>query len=137
MSSNNATVKPAPPFTSAQTVLGHGIYLAAVALVLFVAPGVVRLFVPFPAELDWWNRVLALPVFNLGVLCIAIAWANTKLLIQAATATRLLVMLVVAMLVALQAAPPIVLGVGLIDLLSAALTIWALAAEAQSKAAEG
>jgi hypothetical protein len=128
-------VKPAPPFTGAQTVVGHGIYLAAVALVLFLAPGVVRLFVPFPAELDWWNRLLALPVFNLGVLCMAIAWAKSKLLIRATAATRLLVMALAAILVALQIAPPIVLGVGLIDLASAALTIWALAAEAQGKTA--
>src|SRR5262249_33085314 len=47
-----------PPFTSEQTVLGHGIYLAAIALVLLFAPGLVRAFLQFPAELDWWNRVL-------------------------------------------------------------------------------
>jgi hypothetical protein len=128
-------VKPAPPFTSAQTVVGHGVYLAAVALVLFLAPGVVRLFVAFPAELDWWNRLLALPVFNLGVLCMAVAWAKSKLFIRATAATRLLVMALAAILVALQIAPPIVLGVGLIGLASAALTIWALAAEAQGKTA--
>jgi len=45
-----------------QTVLGHGIDLAAAALVLFFDPGLVRVFLPFPAELDWWNRILALPV---------------------------------------------------------------------------
>jgi len=114
-------------------VLGHGIYLAVVALVFFLAPGVVRILVPFPAELDWWNRLLALPVFNLGVLCIASALAKSKLLIKATAATRLLVMASLAILVALQAAPPIALGVGLIDLVSATLTIWALVAEAPSK----
>jgi hypothetical protein len=116
-------------------VFGHGIYLAAVALILFLAPSVVRLFVPFPAELDWWNRLLALPVFNLGVLCIAIAWTKSKLLIQVTAATRLFVMAVVTTLVALQIAPPIAIGVGLIDFASAALTIWALAEEAQNKTA--
>jgi hypothetical protein len=128
-------VKPAPPFTSERTVLGHGIYLGVVALVLFLAPGVVRLLFPFPVELDWWNRLLALPVFNLGVLCIAAAWAKSKLLIKATAATRLLVMASLAILVALQVAPPIALGVGFIDLVSAALTIWALAAEAPSRTA--
>jgi hypothetical protein len=128
-------VKPAPPFTSERTVLGHGIYLGVVALVLFLAPGVVRLLFPFPAELDWWNRLLALPVFNLGVLCIAGALAKSRALIKATAATRLLVMASLAILVALQAAPPIALGVGLIDLVSATLTIWALAAEAPSKTA--
>jgi hypothetical protein len=55
------------------------------------------------------------------------------LLIKATAATRLLVMASLATLVALRVAPPIALGVGLIDLVSATLTIWALAAEAPSK----
>jgi hypothetical protein len=33
----------------------------------------------------------------------------------------------------LSVAPPIVLGVGVIDLISATLTIWALAAEARRR----
>jgi hypothetical protein len=59
-------MKSTPPFISEQTVLGHGIYLAIVALALFIAPLMLRVFLPFPAEIDWWNRVLALPVFNFG-----------------------------------------------------------------------
>ena len=51
-------MKSTPPFTSEQTVLWHGIYLAIVALALIIAPGMLRVFLPFPAELDWWNRVL-------------------------------------------------------------------------------
>ena len=128
-------MRPAPPFTSEQTLLGHGIYLAAVAVVLFLflAPGLLRLFVPFPAELDWWNRVLALPVFNLGVLCIGSAWIKSQLLVELTVATRLLVMGSLAMLVALSVVPPIALGIGAIDLISATLTIWALAAEASRR----
>jgi len=118
-----------PPFTSAQTVFGHGIYLIAATLLLFLAPGVLRLFIPFPEELDWWNRVLALPVFNLGVLCLGSAWINSPLLVKLTAATRLLVFASVAILVASQIAPPLALGIGIIDLVSAALTIWALAAE--------
>ena len=91
-----------------------------------------RVFLPFPAELDWWNRVLALPVFNLGVLCICSAVAKSRLVIKLTAVTRLLVMASVAMLVAVRAAPPIALGVGVIDLASAALTIWALAGETQA-----
>ena len=122
-------MKPAPPFTSEQTVFGHGIYLGAVALVLFLAPGLLRVVLPFPPELDWWNRVLALPVFNLGILCIGSAWAQSRPLIKLTAATRLLVMASLVVLIALRLAPPIALGVGIIDLASAALTIWALAAE--------
>jgi hypothetical protein len=98
-------MRPAPPFTSEQTVLGHGTYLAAVALVLFLAPGLLRLFVPFPAELDWWNRVLALPVFNLGVLCIGSAWIKSPLLVELTVATLLLVIGSLAILVTLSVVP--------------------------------
>ena len=116
-------------------MLGHGIYLAAVAVVLFLflAPGLLRLFAPFPEDLDWWNRVLALPIFNLGVLCIGSAWIKSRLLVELTVATRLLVMGSLAMLVALSVVPPIALGIGAIDLISATLTIWALAAEASRR----
>jgi hypothetical protein len=122
-------MKLAPPFTSEQTVFGHGIYLVAVALGLFLAPGLVRVLLPFSPEVDWWNRILALPVLNLGILCIGVAWIRSRLLIKITAATRLLVMASIGTLVALRAAPPIALGVGIIDLVSAALTIWALVAE--------
>jgi len=125
-----------PALTSEQTVFGHGIYLAVVALALFLAPGLLRVVLPFPAELDWWNRLLALPVFNLGVLCIGGARAGSRPLIKLTAATRLLVMAALALLVALRTAPPIVLGIGMIDLASATLTIWALAAEARGRPGE-
>ncbi len=122
-------MKLAPPFTREQTVFGHGIYLVAVALGLFLAPGLVRVLLPFSPEVDWWNRILALPVLNLGILCIGVAWIRSRLLMKLTAATRLLVMASIGTLVALRAAPPIALGVGIIDLVSAALTIWALVAE--------
>ena len=103
---------------------------------LFFDPRLVRVFLPFPAELDWWNRILAVPVFNLGILCIGSAVAKSRLLIKLTAATRLLVMGSVVMLVAAQAAPPVALAVGVIDLASAALTIWALAGENQADRAK-
>jgi hypothetical protein len=39
-------MKSTPPFTSEQTVLGHGVYLTVVALALFLAPGLLRVFLP-------------------------------------------------------------------------------------------
>jgi hypothetical protein len=125
-----------PPFTSEQSIIGHGIYLAAIACILFFAPGVLRIFFPFPVELDWWNRLLALPVFNLGILCIGSARAKSRPLIKLTAATRLLVMAALTMLVALRVAPPIALAIGVVDLASAAMTGWALAAEARSQSGE-
>jgi hypothetical protein len=135
ISSKMARMKPAAPFRSEQTVVGHGVYLIAVALVLFFAPGALRLMLAFPAEFDWWNRVLALPVFNLGVFCIGCAWAKSRMLINLTIVMRTLVMVAVAALVALGAAPLLALGVGVIDIASAALTAWAMASERQNSTA--
>src|SRR5262249_32625922 len=73
---------------------------------------------------------------NLGILCIGSGLAKSRLLIKLTAATRLLVMASVTMLVAVRAAPPVVLGVGVIDLASAALTIWALAGGTQAHPSE-
>ena len=123
----------APAFTSEQTLFWHGAYLAAVALVLFLAPALLRLFLPFSAELDWWNRVLALPLFNLGVLCVGGAVARSRTLVKLSVAMRLWVMAALTALVAVRLVPMIALVVGVIDLASAGLTWWALTAEARQR----
>lgn len=120
-----------PPFTSEQTLFWHGVYLAAVALVLFLAPALLQFFLPFPAELDWWNRVLALPLFNLGILCIGGALTRSRTLIKLSVAMRLWVMAALTALVVVRLVPVIALVVGVIDLASPVLTTWALTAETQ------
>ena len=112
-----------PPFTSGQTLFGHGIYLAAIALVLFFAPWLLRSLLPFPAELDWWNRVLALPVFNLGILCIGIARAGSQSLLWLSVAMRLWVMATLAALFLIRLVPAVALVIGIVDLASAALLL--------------
>jgi hypothetical protein len=121
-----------PLFFGGQTLFWHGVYLAAAALPLFLAPGFLRLILPFAAELDWWNRMLAIPLFNQGVLCIAAGRTGSRPLLQLSVAMRLWVMAVLAVLVAVRLAPVVVL-VGLIDLASAVLTLWALRAESRQR----
>jgi hypothetical protein len=123
----------APPFTSGQTLFWHGIYLAALALALFLMPGLVRSFLSFPADFDWWNRVLAVPVFNLGILCIGVARIGSRPLIKLTIAMRLWVMATLAVLVVMRVAPAVTLITGAIDLVSAVLTAWAFGAEARSR----
>jgi Ca2+/Na+ antiporter len=130
-----ARMKLAAPFSSERTILGHGIYLIAVALVLFFAPGAARLVSDFPAEFDWWNRILALPVFNLGLFCIGCGFSKSRMLIKLTIAMRTLVMIAVGALVVLRIAPPLALGIGVVDIASAALTAWAISSEAQSRTA--
>ena len=128
-------MKAPAPFGSEQTVVGHGVYLIIVALSLFLAPGALRLVFAFPAGVDWWNRILALPVFNLGVFCIGCGWLKSQTLIKLTIAMRTSVMAAVAALVTLRIAPPLALGIGVIDMASAALTAWAIATEAQNRTA--
>jgi hypothetical protein len=128
-------MKLTAPFGSGRTVIGHGVYLIATALVLFFAPSVLRLVFAFPAEFDWWNRILALPVFNLGLFCIGCGLARSRMLIKLTIAMRTLVMVAIAALVTLHIAPPLALGIGVIDIASAALTAWAISTETENRAA--
>jgi hypothetical protein len=126
----------AAPFSSNRTVIGHGVYLIAVALLLFFAPGALRLVLAFPAAFDWWNRLLALPIFNLGLFCIGCGLVTSPMLIRLTVVMRSLVMVTVAALVILHIAPPLALGVGVVDMASAALTLWALSTERRNTSAE-
>jgi hypothetical protein len=128
-------MKLTAPFSSERTVIGHGVYLIATALVLFFAPGLLRLVFAFPAEFDWWNRILALPVFNLGLFCIGCGLARSRTLIKLTIAMRTIVLVAVAALVMLHIAPPLALGIGVIDIASAALTAWAISTETENRAA--
>ena len=130
-----ARMKLAAPFSSKQTIIGHGVYLIAMALLLFFAPGALRLVFAFPAEFDWWNRILALPIFNLGLFCIGCGLVKSRMLIKLTIAMRTFVIAAVAALVMLHVAPPLALGVGVIDIASAALTAWAISTETRSRTA--
>jgi ABC-type transport system involved in multi-copper enzyme maturation permease subunit len=124
-----ARMKLGAPFSSERTLIGHGVYLVAMAVLLFFAPGALRLVFAFPVEFDWWNRILALPVFNLGLFCIGCGFLKSRMLIKLTIAMRTLVMVAMAALVTLHIAPPLALGVGIIDIASAALTAWAISTE--------
>ena len=77
---------------------------------------------------------MALPVFNLGLFCIGCGFLKSRLLIKLTIAMRTLVMVAVGALVVLHIAPPPALGIGVIDIASAALTAWAISTETQSRA---
>jgi len=132
--SKMARMKLAAPFSSERTIVGHGVYLIAVALLLFFVPGALRLIFAFPVEFDWWNRILALPVFNLGLFCIGCGFLKSRMLIKLTIVMRTLVMISVGALVALHIAPPLALGIGVIDIASAALTAWAILTETPRRA---
>jgi hypothetical protein len=60
---------------------------------------------------------------------------KSRILIELTIAMRTLVMVAVAALVTLRVAPPLALGIGVIDIASAALTAWAISTETKNRAA--
>jgi hypothetical protein len=57
-----------------------------------------------------------------------------RILIKLTIAMRTLVMVAVAALVTFHIAPPLALGIGIIDIASAALTAWAISTETPRRA---
>ena len=77
---------------------------------------------------------MALPIFNLGLFCIGCGLVKSRMLIKLTIAMRTFVIAAVAALVMLlHVAPPLALGVGVIDIASAALTACAISTETQSR----
>ena len=124
-------MRRAPPFTSEQTLFWHGVYLAAVALVPLSRASGSAVVYSVPRGVDWWNRLLALPLFNLGILCVGGALTRSRTIIKLSVAMRLWVMAALTALVVVRLVPAVALVVGVIDLASAALTVLALTSEAQ------
>ena len=75
---------------------------------------------------DLPNRVLALPLFNLGVLWVG--GAGSRLILRRPVAMRLWVMAALKMLVVVRLAPAVVLVIGVIDLAVSVMTAMCWAA---------
>ena len=106
------------------------------ALLLSFAPGALhQLEFAFPAEFDWWDRVLGTADIQSRPVLYRLRLGEIVMLIKLTIATRTLVIAAVAALVMLHVAPPLALGVGVIDIASAALTAWAISTETQSRTA--
>jgi hypothetical protein len=67
----------------------------------------------------------------MGILCVGGALTRSRTIIKLSVAIRLWVMAALTALVVVRLVPAIALVVGVIDLASAALTVWALTSEAQ------
>jgi hypothetical protein len=127
-------MKLAAPFSSEQTIIGHGVYLIAVALLLFFALGALRLVFAFPVESTMEPHIGAAGIesrpvlYRLRFLEITNAYQADDRHADAGHAgggsitqkpDRVGV-------VTFHIAPPLALGIGIIDIASAALTGWAI-----------
>ncbi len=127
------------PYTSlthpSGTVFWFGAYLALTAAVLFAAPGLFLAVLGLPPPSDPWLRVLAVPLFNFGLMYTAMArWAPPAVLRMTAV-TRSWVILAFGLLVVLGLAPPILMLFAAADLGGALWTFWALQREKAAAAA--
>lgn len=108
------------------TVFWFGVYLALIAVLLFAVPGLFLSVLWLPPPSDPWLRVLAVPLFNFGIMYTAMArWAPPAVLRMTAV-TRSWVVVAFGALVVLGLAPPILLLFGVTDLAGALWTFWAL-----------
>ncbi len=125
---------PEAPFTSAQTLIWFGVYLAIVALALFAVPRQFLSLFWMPAPTDGWVRVLAIPLFNLSVVVIFIGRVGSRELMRLTCITRSWVIPTMAVLVVAGLTSPVILLFGVVDIVCAALTLWALTTEARAVA---
>ncbi len=119
-----------PPYLSldepAGTVFWFGLYLGAVAVLLFAVPGFFLSLFFLPPPVDPWVRVLAVPLFNFALMYLAMArWAPPAVLRMTAI-TRSWVIALFGALVALHLAPPMILIFAVVDLAGAIWTLWAI-----------
>jgi hypothetical protein len=111
------------------TVFWFGAYLALTGAVLFTVPGLFLSILQLPPPSDPWLRVLAVPLFNFGLMYTAMArWAPPAVLRMTAL-TRSWVVLAFGLLVVLDLAPPVLMLFAAADLAGAFWTFWALRRE--------
>ncbi len=117
------------------TVFWFGAYLALTAALLFAVPGLFLAVLQLPPPSDPWMRVLAVPLFNFGVMYMAMARRAPPAVLLMTAATRSWVVLAFGLLVVLGLAPPVVMLFAAADLAGAFWTFWALRRDKASDAA--
>jgi hypothetical protein len=120
---------------SASTVYWFGVYIAVVAVALFVAPEVFLKVFWFRESPDIWLRVMAVPLFNLGIMYTAIARHGSPSVIWMTAISRAWAMVAWGALVVVGLAPVNILIFAVVDLFGAWLTYRTLKIEGRATVA--
>lgn len=107
-----------------------GVYLALAGAGFFVAPSVVLPLLGLAAPTEVWIRVVGVLTAILGMYFVYCAQPDQRRFFQATVIARVMFFGGVASLVAVGLAPPLLVLFGLVDLLGAGWTIYALRATA-------
>lgn len=105
-----------------------GVYLAAAGMGLAVVPGVLLPLLGLPAPTEAWIRVVGILTAILGMYFLYCAAPDQQRFFKATVIARLMFFTGIATLVVSGIASPILLLFGLVDLLGAAWTLFALRA---------
>lgn len=115
--------------SSALSIKAFGVYGMLTGLGLLLAPAMLLSILGLPAPSDTWVRVLGALALVVGYYCWACGTAGVKAYFKATIVGRLLFFVLCALLVLMAAAPPQLMIFGVVDLLAAVWTAYALRAE--------
>jgi hypothetical protein len=111
---------------AARSLLVFGIYLIGTGMLLFSAPNAFLAMIRQPESTDPWIRVLGVVVGLLGAYYVVAARHELVAFARASVWARITALVAFAALAAMQVAPPILVGFGLVDAAGAFWTWTAL-----------
>lgn len=112
--------------SAAKTVLYFGFYLYVTGLTLLVAPNFLLSTFQLPATNEVWIKVVGVLVLAIGFYYHQIGSKNIEAMLPLTVVARVFVFLSFVAFVLLKFVEPMLLAFGVVDLLGAGLTWWAL-----------
>ena len=123
--------------SAARSLLVFGIYVVSAGLALVLAPHLVLRLLGFPPAPDGWVRVAGVLSFFIGCYHIVGALYHLEAYIRATVYARIALAVVFGAFVVLRVMPAPLLLFGIVDLLGAAWTSYALRAQSGRAAPVG
>ncbi len=111
---------------AARSVCYFGFYLYVVGLTLIVVPNTFLQTLQLPETNEVWIRIVGVLAFGLGFYYHRTGVQNNVSFFKLTVHTRIFVFIAFTAFVLLKFVPPILIGIGIVDLLGAAWTYYAL-----------
>ena len=111
---------------AARSVFYFGFYLYIVGLTLIAVPNVFLQTLQLPATNEVWIRIVGVLAFCLGFYYRRTAVQNIVSFFKLTVPARIFVFIAFTVFVLLNYVPPVLIGIGAVDLLGAIWTFYAL-----------
>jgi len=115
-----------------RSIVVFGIYVSAIGIGFFFAPNIILPILGLPLSADFWVRITGIVACVIGYYYLVSARAELTTFFRASTYARTGVCVAVLLLVLTNSAPFALLPLGIIDLIGAAWTHFALRQAAKS-----